>query len=299
MIFRSACLPVCLSALVPLSGGCVNVGGADFGRFVQRDEKRFTVDGKPDVVLSTFDGSIEIRSWDRPDVLVIIEKRAASQSAAAAIEVLSAQEGNRVSVEVKMPAERVFGWGWLGGGSARLVVSVPASSDVRASSGDGSIDLERVNGKITLRSGDGSIHAASSSGTVSVSTGDGSINLDRVDGVLEATTGDGSVKVTGTLTSVRARSGDGSIAVHAQPGSSVDADWDLASGDGSITLEIPDGFSAALDAHTGDGGINLDGVSVTSVTGAISRNTVRGQLGSGGRPLHVRTGDGSITLRRF
>ena len=120
-----------------------------------------------------------------------------------------------------------------------------------------------------------------------------------MDGVLEAATGDGGVRVTGKLTSVRARSGDGSIAVHAQPGSSAAADWEVTSGDGSVTLEIPDGFSANLDAHTGDGGINLDGVSVTNITGAISRNTVRGQLGSGGRSVRVRTGDGSITLRRF
>ena len=301
MICRRSFLAVCLSAPL-LSAGCVNISGADLGRFVQRDEKRFTVEGKPEVVLVTFDGSIEIRSWDRPGVLVVVERRAATQAAAEAIEVLSAQQGNRVSVEVKMPAGRLFGLNWLGGRSASLVVSVPAASDVRASSGDGSIDLAHVNGTIALRSGDGSIHATGSSGNVSVSTGDGAINLDSVDGVLEATTGDGSVKVTGKLTSVHARSGDGSIAVHAQPGSSASSDWDLASGDGSVTVEIPDGFSADLDAHTGDGGITLDGVAVTNVTnvtGAMTRNTVRGQLGSGGRSLRVRTGDGSITLRRF
>ena len=100
MIFRRSFLSVCLFAL-PLSVGCANISGSDLGRFVQRDEKRFIVDGKPEVVLSTFDGSIEIRSWDGPDVLVIVEKRAATQSAAASIEVLSAQQGNRVSVEVE------------------------------------------------------------------------------------------------------------------------------------------------------------------------------------------------------
>ena len=33
--------------------------------------------GTPDLHLTTFDGAIEIRSWDRPDVLVEIEKRGA------------------------------------------------------------------------------------------------------------------------------------------------------------------------------------------------------------------------------
>lgn len=298
MIFRRSFLPVSLSALLPVATGCVNMAG-DLGRYVERDEKRFTVDGKPEVVLSTFDGSIEIRSSDRPGVLVIVERRAATKEAADAIEVQSHQQGNRVSVEVKMPAARQVGWPWYRGGSARLIVSVPPSADVRASSGDGSIDLDGVTGTIALRSGDGSIHAGHSSGNVTTSTGDGSIRLDDVDGALEANTGDGSVRVTGKLTSVHARSGDGSIAVHAQPGSVVQADWDITSGDGAVVLEIPDGFGADLDAHTGDGGIHLDGVTVSNTTGAIRRNTVRGQLGSGGRSLRVRTGDGSITLRRF
>jgi len=122
---------------------------------------------------------------------------------------------------------------------------------------------------------------------------------DDVEGALEANTGDGSVRLTGKLTSVRARSGDGSITVQAQPGSTASEDWNITSGDGSVTLELPDGFSADLDAHTGDGGVHLDGVTVSNVTGALGRNSARGQLGSGGKSLRVRTGDGSITLRRF
>jgi hypothetical protein len=34
------------------------------------------------------------------------------------------------------------------------------------------------------------------------------------------------------------------------------------------------------------------------VIGEIGRNTVRGRLGSGGRNVKVRSGDGSITLRK-
>lgn len=294
---RSLLLSAGLFPVLTFALGCVNVSGSNTGWFTQTDEKRFSVDGKPEVVLSTFDGSIEIRSWDRPDVLVVVEKHAANQSAAGTIEVLSAQQGNRVSVEVKSRGSHMFGW-WMGGGSARLIVSVPQSADIRAASGDGHIDLDRVNGTIVLRSGDGRIHAANSSGAVSVATGDGSIEFDHVDGTIEATTGDGRVKAVGKLTGVRARSGDGSIAIQADPGSTVGADWDITSCDGSITLQIPDAFDAQLDARTGDGGIHLDGINVTG-SAAITKNSASGQLGSGGRALRVRTGDGSITLRRF
>jgi Toastrack DUF4097 len=285
-----------LSLLVLLSAACVDISGANSGWPTYRDEKRFSVEGKPQVVLSTFDGSIEIRSWDRPDVLVVVERRAANESAAAAIQVNSAQQGNRVSVDVKATS-RNFGW-WMGGGDASLIVSVPQSADIQASSGDGAITLDHVNGTIALRSGDGRIQAANSSGEVSVATGDGSIELDHVDGTIEANTGDGRVKAVGRFTGVRARSGDGSIAIQADPGSSAGSDWNITSGDGSITLQIPDGFNAALDARTGDGGIHLDGVNITG-SATITKNSASGQLGSGGRALRVRTGDGSITLRRF
>jgi hypothetical protein len=97
---------------------------------------------------------------------------------------------------------------------------------------------------------------------------------------------------------VRARSGDGRIAIWAEEGSSASADWDITSGDGSVTLQLPEGFSAELDAHTGDGGIRLEGVDVVT-SGATTKNSVSGRLGSGGRLVRVRTGDGSITLQRF
>jgi hypothetical protein len=39
-------------------------------------------------------------------------------------------------------------------------------------------------------------------------------------------------------------------------------------------------------------------VTVSNVTGRISRSSLRGRLGAGGHNLRVRTGDGSITLKR-
>jgi len=295
---RAVLLPTGSILLLLLSVGCIQVSGSGnmsaWPTF--RDEKRFTVEGKPDLVLSTFDGSIEIRSWDRPDVQVVVEKHAVNESAAGAIEVQTSQQGNRVSVEVRSGAARNFGW-LLGGGSASLIVSVPQTANIQASSGDGAIGLERVNGTIVLRSGDGRIHAANSSGNVTVSTGDGAIELEHVDGTIEATTGDGGVRAVGKLTGVRARSGDGRIAIQAEPGSLPAADWDITSGDGSVMLQIPAGFNAELDARTGDGGIRLEGVSVVS-SGSLGKNAVSGRLGSGGRAVRVRTGDGSITLQR-
>jgi predicted secreted protein len=133
---------------------------------------------------------------------------------------------------------------------------------------------------------------------VQLRSGDGSIRGRALGGEVEANTGDGSIHLDGKLTSVRVHTGDGSVTIRADAGSSPGADWDITTGDGSVTLEVPDGFDAELDAHTGDGGIHMRDVTVSNVTGTVGKNTVRGRLGEGGKAVRVRTGDGSITLKR-
>ena len=276
---KGLALPAVLAALIA-TPGCVDIIGADLNKYVERDEQHFAVSGKPDVALTTFDGSIEIRPWDKADVQVVIEKRGRDHDDVAAIEVKTEQHGNRIEISVVEPKQdRGFNLHFHNR-SARLIVSVPASSDIAAKSGDGSIDIESVTGHVQLRSGDGSIRGRMLGGDV------------------EADTGDGSIKLNGKLTGLRVHTGDGSVTIHADTGSSPGADWDIVTGDGSVTLEVPDGFGAEIDAHTGDGGIRMRDITLSNVTGNIGKNSLRGRLGNGGHALRVRTGDGSITLRR-
>lgn len=299
-LFGEIRIPLAATALAALLAGpgCVDIIGADFAKYVEREEKHFTTTGKPDVSVGTFDGSIEIRPWDRAEVQVVIEKRAATKEAAETIEVQAEQTGNRIVVDVKVPKNTGLGMHFHYNRSARLIVSVPAAADVSARSGDGSIDIEGIAGRVTLRSGDGSIRGRALGGEVDAHTGDGSIRIDGVNGALSVDTGDGSIVAAGRFTSVRARSGDGSVNIAAESGSSSAADWNITTGDGSVTLALPDDFSAEIDAHTGDGGIHLQSLELSNVTGRIGKNTVRGRVGTGGSTVRVRTGDGSITLKR-
>jgi DUF4097 and DUF4098 domain-containing protein YvlB len=282
-------------AIVISGSGCVDIVANDSFRYVEREEARFAVSGRPEVTLTTFNGSIEVRPWDRAEVLVEVEKHANSKDAAADIEVRTHQDGNRVTIETRLRhLDRHFSFGI--GRSARLIVSVPASSDVLATSGDGSIDIERVGGRIELRSGDGSIRGRELSGDVSVHTGDGSIRIEDIDGALNLGTGDGNILASGRISGLRARTGDGRLTIRATPGSAAEDDWSISTGDGSISLELPDDFNAELDAHTGDGRVEVRGG--LSDTVESTRRTARGTLGTGGHSVRVRSGDGSITVRR-
>src|SRR3954470_5911987 len=147
-VLRFSTAAVALAAV--LAGpGCVDIVGADLGRFIDRDEKHFAVSGTPDVTVGTFDGSIEIRPWDKPEVEVVIEKHGRSKAATDTIEVHAEHDGNHVSVEARLADHRHgFGIHFNDSRSAKLIVSLPRSSNVVAKSGDGAIDIERVDGRI-------------------------------------------------------------------------------------------------------------------------------------------------------
>jgi len=285
MSFRNASGILVLTVALA-APACVDIVGADL-KVVEREEKRFTTSAKPQVTLTTWDGAIEVRPWDKSEVLVVIEKRAVDKDALSAISVRAEQDGDKVTVEVTEPRHEGVHWFGMSGRSAKLIVSLPAASTVAAKSGDGSIDVESLTGTMDLKSGDGSIHGRSLTGDIT------------------ARTGDGSIAISGRLTALRLHTGDGSVRVHADEGSAASADWDITTGDGSVTLEVPDNFSGELDAHTGDGSVHVDGVAVTASDSrdegdrhSRRRNTVRGRMGAGGKSIRIRTGDGSITLRR-
>ena len=270
---------------------------------IVREEKRFTVDGTPDLRVATFDGSIQIQAWDKPGILVEIEKRGPSKEAVNALQVIVEQKGNVIDLEVKRPKSESFSsFGLHQTAYARLIVSVPRTSNVRARSGDGSIRIEQVTGRIELRTGDGSIRAAGVSGDMTFDTGDGSVVVEGAEGRLVVETGDGSVNVSGRLGMVKLHTGDGSVVYRADPGSAMTNGWDITTGDGSVTLYLPRDFGADVDAHTGDGRIISDLGEPLEKTDRSERTerdrrTLRGPIGAGGQLLRVRTGDGAIRLK--
>jgi len=286
-------------ALVSAAGtlsACVVV---DSQARITREEKRFTVSGVPDLKLTTFDGAIEVRSGDSKTVIVEIEKRGPTQEGLDQLRVETKQDGDRIEVEVKRPAREVVLFGIGASPTAKLIVTMPREGNVTAKSGDGSIRIEEVRGRLELRTGDGSIRGRDLTGQMTFSTGDGSVTLDAANGDLDVDTGDGSVSVSGKLGTVKLHTGDGTITFRADQGTTMNGDWSMTTGDGSISLYLPSDFAAELDAHTGDGSIRNELTLAAEAGGdhESTRRTLRAKLGAGGKTLKIRTGDGSIRLK--
>lgn len=259
-------------------------------------EKTYKLTGKPDLRVDTNDGPIELSSSASPEIHVRVWTsgwRISSDEVRIARET---QEGNRVEVEVRVPRSR-WSWGFSSiHREVRIEVSVPRESNLDLHTGDGHMRVRGVTGDIRLNTGDGSLTVDDLRGTLRFHTGDGHIDASGLDGSLDADTGDGHMRIRGRFDGLRLRTGDGSITAEAMPGSKMRGDWSVQTSDGSVTLRLPDGFAAELDAHTGDGSISSQ-LPIT-VSGSLNRSTMRGQINGGGATLLVRTGDGSIRIEK-
>jgi hypothetical protein len=286
------------SVLALASAACsIDVRGEGI---VSREEKRFTVTGALDLSLRTFDGSIQLKSWDRNEVLVEIERRGPDKQTAEALVVNATQEGNRVIVEAPGPREgenRIHIGSWQSP-SVNLIVTAPRKLTAEVRTGDGSIEADNLTGTIALNTGDGSIQARRVEGNLRARTGDGSIGISDASGRVEADSGDGSIQLAGRFEALDVRTGDGSVRLDVTDGSVLKTDWSVNTGDGSITVRLPANIDAEIDGHTGDGGVHASGVDGVTSRNEEDRGTLRGRVGKGGRTLRLRSGDGSIDISR-
>lgn len=255
---------------------CVDISAGNV-RYSETVEKRFSPSGTPTLHVSTFDGSVDVSAWDQPDVLVTIEKVGVDKAATDRMVVNATQDGDRITVEVREPREGGVHWN-VGPFSAHVRVTMPAHAMVDANTGDGRVAVRDITGDLTVR------------------TGDGSIRLEHVNGSIDAASGDGSVDIDGVMSTLKVRSGDGRMRLRTTAASAT-GDWQVATGDGTVVLEVPERFGAELDALTGDGRVRVEGVEFSGHTDRDDRSRARGRLGQGGGTVTIRSGDGGITIR--
>jgi hypothetical protein len=258
-------------------------------------EKTFKVSGRADVRVEANDAAIEVSAGDAPEVHARVVTAGWNISSSEVRITREFQSGDRVEIEVSVPRVR---WSWGGSNrSVRIELTVPRSSNLNLHSGDGHIDARGVAGDVRIETGDGHVNANDLRGSVRIRTGDGHIEASGLDGSLDAQTRDGRVHIRGRFDALRLETGDGSVSAEILPGSKMSNDWSVRTGDGSVTVRLPDGFAADVDAHTGDGHISCQ-LPIT-VSGIIGRSDLRGKMGGGGATLLIRTGDGSIRLERM
>jgi hypothetical protein len=122
----------------------------------------------------------------------------------------------------------------------------------------------------------GDIEVTGASGTIDANTTNGDISVETSDGAVTASTTNGDIEVR--LPRVAA----------------AGAHYQTINGD--ITVIIPDGSDANVDVGTMHGRIDSD--FHVSVTGSISRRSMRGTIGRGGPLLRLSTINGDIRIEK-
>jgi DUF4097 and DUF4098 domain-containing protein YvlB len=235
--------------------------------------KTFHTGAAPELRVETNDANVTVRAGGAAIEARVIA--AGWKIGPGEVHVTEHQSGDRVELEVKVPPLHFN----LGNRSVRIELQVPADTRTDIHTGDGNIRADGLRGKTKLV------------------THDGNIEGEGFDGALEATSGDGNIRVRGKFQGLDLRSGDGNIDAEVRAGSRLASSWTVHSGDGGVTVRLPDGLAADLEAHTGDGRITVDLPLTTS--GGIQGNSVSGKLNGGGPTLTIHTGDGSIHLARL
>jgi DUF4097 and DUF4098 domain-containing protein YvlB len=163
---------------------------------------------------------------------------------------------------------------------------------LNASTSGGSITLGDIVGDAKVSTSGGSIRGSHVEGRLDAGTSGGSISLEGVTGDLDAETSGGSIQIADAGGVVNASTSGGSLTVAFAPGNH--AGGSLQTSGGGIRVKIDETANLDLDAHCSGGSVKTD-MPVT-VVGNLSKNTLKGAMGSGGATLRLRTSGGSIRI---
>ncbi len=197
-------------------------------------------------------GPARIRVTNRSgDVVVTGETRADVEvvGAAAATEAdgTIAVNGKSGKIKIRVPeGSHVI----VGTGSGDVELR-GALGDARATTGSGSIEVDRV-ASLDARSGSGSLEVDDCAGRCSLQTGSGTVKVGRA-GDAELVSGSGTV-VARNVSGARVKAGSGSVEV----GLTEAGDVDVQAHSGSVRVTVPAGCCPTTDLTTGSGTVRCD-----------------------------------------
>ena len=203
-------------------------------------------------------GGIQVEGWDRNEIRIQSIVRGNARTSARAKELTAA-------VQIQAGGGRVSASGpdtdrreWW---SVSFRINVPRKNDLDLTAHNGGITINGVAGNLRFDTNNGGVKLSDLAGNVHGSTNNGGL----------------TVALAG-----RGWEGDG---------------IDVTTTNGGVTLSIPDGYNAQLEARTMNGGFRTD--YPLTITGELNmRRGINTTLGSGGAPVRVRTTNGGVKIDR-
>lgn len=270
-------------------------------------EKLFSVSEGGEVIVEADAGTVNITSWDKNEVSVVVEIDG-SDSRAEKYTVEFKQEGNTVYVTGKVRDKSFFKW-HIGNLEAYYTIYTPKkfNTTIKTSGGNvtskniigradyitsgGNIKTEKLEGEVILSTSGGNVDVYSVKGDVDAETSGGNVICEEIDGNVKGYTSGGDVEFIGIDGRVKGGTSGGNITVKVS-GDNKGIDVETSGGD--IDIFVKENIGADIDAETSGGSVDCD-LPVT-VRGKVRDSELHGKINGGGNPIRANTSGGSIRI---
>ena len=168
----------------------------------RRFERHFTVQGKPVVTVQNATGRIQVRAWDRQEVMIV------GQRGSTNVEVDTEQVGNRIEIATRVISDNPNPDALR----ADYDISVPAESELQVRSDSGNVTVDSVHGDMSFDTVAADLALQDVEGYLVVKSIGGSTICTRCSGRLDATSISGDFKLLQpTMDNVRVQTSSGNI----------------------------------------------------------------------------------------
>jgi DUF4097 and DUF4098 domain-containing protein YvlB len=234
---------------------------ADEHRFSEKFDRSHPFKADGEITLSNTNGAVTIRTWDRAEIRIEGEKRAATDEELKLIAVNIDTTSDRLRLKTEFPKRR----GLFGGESVRghvtLTLTVPVTARLNEiATVNGTIALEGTRGPVRVKSVNGKLSATGLANDAAFETVNGSINA--------------------TFAEV-----------------ARDRKISARTVNGSATIALPKNASLTFSARSVNGSIECD--FPLRLEGKTSRNRINGTIGDGAASFEANTVNGSIRVKQL
>ena len=241
----------------PTDDPCARNWGGDSGHACEVRDSRLPAPAGPLTIDASPNGGIRVEGWDQPDVLVRAVVQTYGETNAEATTMLPQVQVTAAGTGVRADGPSRVDGERRSGWSVSFQVWAPRATALALSARNGGVAVHAMRGESRF------------------TTENGGVTLDDVGGQVVGTTRNGGVHVR--LSGARWEG----------------AGLDVETTNGGVTLAVPAGYSAALEAHTVNGGIRTDPPTPTQERRARELRTT---LGGGGPLLKLRTVNGGVRI---
>ena len=305
-----------LSALKPTVALFLLSAVAAWAATEEKLNHRFSAQPGGAVVVEVDFGSVEVSTNGTSEVVVDVWRKIGRRKKADEAAFLRdnpvefAQDGNTVTI--RSHGKSKWSWSWSGRNQneAKYTITVPAQFNARLKTGGGGVHVVDLTGDVKAHTGGGGLSFARLHGALDGETGGGSVSAGSCEGALNFRSGGGGIEVTDGSGSLSGATGGGSVSVrrfqgpaHVTSGGGgvtierVEGAVNASTGSGGISVTVPGTAAFNLDAKTSGGTVSTD-LPVT-VVGKVEHGRLQGPVNGGGKLVQLRSGGGSIQLKKL